>query len=147
MTLQYKYVKLLVMTHELNFHVTGGQYRRSAEGSSEKSEALKQLVEELARRSRVDGSVETIGGRLFGSEEGPKILNAVRPAGQPLVDDWDCLKSIVRSFEEQCGALGQYGMKHMRAFANMCNAGVGADAMSKLASQACSTSAGGPSEY
>lgn len=98
-------------------------------------------MQELARRSRVDNSVEMIGGRLFGSEEGPRVLNAVRSAGQPLVDDWDCLKSMVRSFEEQCGALGQYGMKHTRAFADMCNAGVRADAMSKLASQACSTSA------
>ncbi|CAM0943172.1 unnamed protein product [Alopecurus aequalis] len=119
------------------------KYRRSAEGSSEKSEAQKRLAEELARRSRVDSSVEMIGGRLFGSEEGPRVLNAVRRAGQPLVDDWDCLKAVVRSFEEQCGALGQYGMKHTKAFANMCNAGVRAEAMSKLASEACSST----SEY
>jgi legumain len=31
--------------------------------------------------------------------------------------------------------LEQYGMKHMREFANMCDARVGAEAMSKLASQ------------
>jgi legumain len=79
-------------------HVTGGQYRRSADGSSEKREARKQLAEELARRSRVDSSVEMIGGRLFGSEEGPRVLNAARPLGQPLVDDWDCLKSMVSTW-------------------------------------------------
>ncbi|CAM0952711.1 unnamed protein product [Alopecurus aequalis] len=121
------------------------KYAKSAEGSSEKSEAQKQLMEELVRRSRVDSSVKIIGSRLFGSEEGPKVLNAVRPAGQPPVDDWDCLKSMVRSFEKQCGTLTKYGMKHTRAFANMCNAGVGAEAMSKIASQACST--GAPFEY
>ncbi|CAM0943164.1 unnamed protein product [Alopecurus aequalis] len=115
------------------------KYQRSAEGSSEKSEAQKQLAEELARRSRLDNTVEMIGGRLFGSEEGPRVLNAARPVGQALVDDWDCLKSMVLSFEEQCGALGQYGLKHTRAFANMCNAGIGAETMSKLASQACSS--------
>jgi legumain len=121
------------------------KYGKSAEGSSEKSEARKQLIEELVRRSRVDRSVEMIGRRLFGSDEGPKVLNAVRPAGQPPVDNWNCLKSMVRSFEKQCGTLTKYGMKHTRAFANMCNAGVGADAMSKIASEACST--GAPFEY
>jgi hypothetical protein len=45
----------------------------------------------------------------------------------------------VRGFEEQCGLLRQYGMKHTRAFANMCNAGIGAEAMRKAASKACTT--------
>ncbi|VAI32873.1 unnamed protein product [Triticum turgidum subsp. durum] len=83
------------------------------------------------------GSVELIGGLLFGSEEGAKVLGAVRPAGQPVVDDWDCLKSVVRTFQQRCGPLTQYGMKHMRSLANLCNAGVREEAMDKAASQAC----------
>uniref|UniRef100_A0ACD5TCU6 Uncharacterized protein n=1 Tax=Avena sativa TaxID=4498 RepID=A0ACD5TCU6_AVESA len=113
------------------------KYRKSEGGMSEKSEARKELLEAMAHRSRVDDSVDLIGRSIFGTE-GPRVLNAVRPAGQPLVDDWDCLKSMVRAFEEHCGLLGQYGMKHMRAFANMCNAGVGPVAMGKdFASKAC----------
>jgi legumain len=113
------------------------KYRRSEEGSARKGEARRQLVDMMARRSRVDRSVEMIGNLLFGSEEGPKVLNAVRSVGRPLVDDWDCLKSMVRSFEERCGPLTQYGMKHMRSVANICNAGVRVEAMDKVASQAC----------
>ncbi|XP_047049253.1 vacuolar-processing enzyme-like [Lolium rigidum] len=113
------------------------KYWRSAEGSTRKGEARRRLVDMMARRSHVDSSLELIGNLLFGFEEGPKVLNAVRSAGQPLVDDWDCLKYMVRRFEERCGGLGQYGMKHMRSVANICNAGVREEAMDKAASQAC----------
>jgi len=113
------------------------KYRRSEEGSERKGEARRQLVDMMAQRSRVDSSMELIGNLLFGSEDGPKILNVVRSVGQPLVDDWDCLKSMVRKFEERCGPLTQYGMKHMRSVANICNAGVREEAMGKVASQAC----------
>ncbi|RLN28682.1 vacuolar-processing enzyme-like [Panicum miliaceum] len=113
------------------------KYKKSAEGTPEKAEARKRLLEVMSRRSRVDSGMELIGALLFGSEEGSRVLGAVRPAGQPLADDWDCLKAMVRAYEAQCGPLAQYGMKHMRSFANICNAGVGEDAMAKVASQAC----------
>lgn len=35
----------------------------------------------------------------------------------------------VRIFESHCGSLTQYGMKHMRAFANICNKGISKDEM------------------
>ncbi|KXG22709.1 vacuolar-processing enzyme [Sorghum bicolor] len=113
------------------------RYRKAAEGTPEKAEARRRLLQVMSRRSRVDSTMELIGGLLFGSKEGPKVLGAVRPAGQPLADDWDCLKSVVRAYERHCGPLAQYGMKHMRSLANICNAGVGEDAMAKVASQAC----------
>jgi legumain len=113
------------------------KYKKAAEGTPEKVEARKRLLQVMSRRSRVDSSMELIGSLLFGSDEGSKVLGAVRPAGQPLADDWDCLKAMVRAYEAQCGPLKQYGMKHMRSFANICNAGVGEDAMAKVASQAC----------
>ena len=43
----------------------------------------------------VDNSMEMIGKLLFGIEKGPEVLKAIRPVGQPLVDDWDCLKTLV----------------------------------------------------
>ncbi|KAF8724823.1 hypothetical protein HU200_020761 [Digitaria exilis] len=113
------------------------KYKKSVEGTPEKVQARKRLLEVMSRRSHVDSSMELIGSLLFGSDEGSKVLGAVRPAGQPLADDWDCLKSMVRAYEAQCGSLAQYGMKHMRSFANICNAGVREEAMAKVASQAC----------
>lgn len=43
----------------------------------------------------------------------------------------------VRLFETNCGSLTQYGMKHMRAFANICNNGVGQAAMEDACMTAC----------
>jgi legumain len=72
------------------------QYHSAAEGSTRKLKAGEELVNTMAYRMHLDNSVELIGNLLFGSEAGPSKLNAIRPAGQVLVDDWDCLKSMVR---------------------------------------------------
>ncbi|KAJ0716366.1 putative legumain protein [Helianthus annuus] len=45
----------------------------------------------------------------------------------------------VRTFETHCGSLTQYGMKHTRTFANMCNNGVSKDAMDEAAKATCSS--------
>ncbi|KAL0282035.1 UNVERIFIED_CONTAM: Vacuolar-processing enzyme [Sesamum angustifolium] len=47
------------------------------------------------------------------------------------------LKSMVRLFEAHCGSLTQYGMKHMRAFANICNSGVSSADMEDACMAAC----------
>ncbi|CDY70209.1 BnaUnng03710D, partial [Brassica napus] len=44
--------------------------------------------------------------------------------GQPVVDDWDCYKTLVKSFKNQCGAKMEYDMKYAGALANICNMGV-----------------------
>lgn len=49
----------------------------------------------MAHRLHIDNSVELIGKLLFGSEKGPEVLKTVRQKGQPLVDNWDCLKTMV----------------------------------------------------
>lgn len=41
-----------------------------------------------------------------------------------VVDDWDCLRTAINTWEEACGPLGQYGMKYSRLFANVCNLNV-----------------------
>ncbi|XP_052210969.1 vacuolar-processing enzyme-like [Diospyros lotus] len=115
------------------------KFHKAPEGSSKKLEAQKQLVEFLSHRMHVDNSVNMIGRLLFGMEKGPELLRAARPTGQPLVDDWDCLKTLVRTFETHCGSLSQYGMKHTRAFANMCNAGIQKQQLAAAAAQACVT--------
>lgn len=113
------------------------KYRKAPEGSARKLEAEKQVVEAMSYRMHVDNSVKLVGKLLFGIEEGPKVMNNVRPSGQPLVDNWECLKSSVRTFETHCGSISQYGMKHMRSFANICNAGIKMEHMNEAAKQAC----------
>ncbi|XP_051129169.1 vacuolar-processing enzyme [Andrographis paniculata] len=115
------------------------KFRKAPEGSTRKSNAQKQLAEAIAHRTHVDGSITLIGKLLFGIDKGPEVLKAVRPAKAPIVDDWTCLKSLVRTFESYCGSLSQYGMKHMRSMANMCNAGVTKEQMAEVSAQVCSS--------
>ncbi|XP_027368995.1 vacuolar-processing enzyme-like isoform X2 [Abrus precatorius] len=113
------------------------KFRKAPEGSPRKSAAQKQVLEAMFHRTHIDDSVKLIGKLLFGFGKGPEVLNAVRPAGLALVDDWDCLKTMVRTFETHCGSLSQYGMKHMRSFANICNAGIKNEQMAEASAQAC----------
>ncbi|GFZ16684.1 gamma vacuolar processing enzyme [Actinidia rufa] len=115
------------------------KFRKAPEGSPRKLEAQKQFVEAMSHRMHIDNSVKMVGKLLFGIDKGPEVLNAVRPAGQPLVDDWDCLKTLVRTLETHCGSLSQYGMKHMRSIANICNFGITKEQMAVASSQACTT--------
>ena len=115
------------------------KFRKAPEGSPRKLDAQKQFVEAMSHRMHIDNSVKMVGKLLFGINKGPEVLNAVRPTGHPLVDDWDCLKTLVRTFETHCGSLSQYGMKHMRSVANICNAGIQKEQMAKASAQACVT--------
>jgi legumain len=113
------------------------KFRKAPEGSLRKVAAQKEIVEAMSHRMHIDNSVKLIGKLLFGIEKGAEVLKAVRSAGLPLVDDWDCLKTSVRTFETHCGSLSDYGMKHMRSFANICNAGIGKEQMAEATAQAC----------
>ncbi|EPS65165.1 vacuolar processing enzyme-1b, partial [Genlisea aurea] len=113
------------------------KFWKAPERSSEKDEAQRRLAEVVSHRSHIDDSIELIGDLLFGSTEGTRVLKHVRPSGRPVVDDWDCLRSLVRTFETYCGSLSQYGMKHMRSFANICNSGVKAEKMGEATQQVC----------
>ncbi|KAJ1423458.1 Peptidase C13, legumain [Sesbania bispinosa] len=113
------------------------KFRKAPEGSPRKAAAEKQVLEAMSHRMHIDDSMKLVGKLLFGIEKGQEVLSSVRPAGLPLVDDWDCLKTLVRTFETHCGSLSQYGMKHMRSFANFCNAGIQKEQMAEASAQAC----------
>ena len=49
----------------------------------------------MSHRMHVDSSVKLIGELLFGIVKSDEMLYTVRPTGQPLVEDWDCLKAMV----------------------------------------------------
>ncbi|KAG6495220.1 hypothetical protein ZIOFF_043014 [Zingiber officinale] len=91
----------------------------------------------MMHRAHLDSSIELIGNLIFGSDVAPSVLKTVRPSCQALVDDWVCLKTVVQAFELHCGSLTQYGMKYMRAFANICNEGVSKDAMEEACGNVC----------
>ncbi|PNT54091.2 hypothetical protein POPTR_001G119800v4 [Populus trichocarpa] len=113
-------------------------YKRAEGGSEKKTQILNQIKETMRHRTHLDSSMELIGTLLFGPKKGSTILKSVREPDSPLVDDWRCLKSMVRLFEKHCGSLTQYGMKHMRAFANICNGGVSLASMEEACVAACS---------
>ncbi|KAJ4955800.1 hypothetical protein NE237_012583 [Protea cynaroides] len=114
------------------------RYKKTEEGS-EKEEILKELTETMMHRKHLDGSIELIGGLLFGPGKGSSVLGAVRPSGQQLVDDWGCLKAMVKMFETHCGSLTQYGMKYTRAFANICNSGIPEEEMEEACMAVCNS--------
>lgn len=71
------------------------QYDNAPEGSDDYFEARAKLINVVAHRSQVDNNVKHIGDLLFGVKYGNEALQTVRSSGQPLVDNWDCLKSYV----------------------------------------------------
>ncbi|VFR01343.1 unnamed protein product [Cuscuta campestris] len=113
------------------------KYLQAPEDSVRKVEAQKEFVAAMSHRMHLDHSMSLVGKLLFGIEKGPEVLKAIRPAGQPIVDDWDCLKKMVRIFEAHCGSLSGYGMKHMGSLANICNAGIQIEQMNKALAEAC----------
>lgn len=109
-----------------------------------KEAARAELEAELAHRERVDSTIDRVVAATLSfsnllpslvESEAEAIFSAARPAGQPLVDDWDCHKDLIQKFEGSCAPLGQYGMKHGRAFANVCNRGLAAAFTQALASE------------
>ncbi|KAK3219021.1 hypothetical protein Dsin_012991 [Dipteronia sinensis] len=109
------------------------------EGSQQNIEAEKKLNKEISQRKYMDtGSINLIATSLFGQKDVLHLLEYVRPAGQPLVDDWDCLKMFVKIYEEKCGALTTYGKKYARAMANMGNFGINEEQMIVASTKACS---------
>jgi hypothetical protein len=71
------------------------QYEQLNEGSEEKLSVLREIKETLVHRKHLDSSIDFIGKLLFGFVNGPSVLEYPRNPGQPLVDDWDCLKRKV----------------------------------------------------
>ncbi|OIW14437.1 hypothetical protein TanjilG_20883 [Lupinus angustifolius] len=110
---------------------------KAQDGSNEKLEVQKELEAEIAHREHVDKSIDLIVKLLFEKEKSSTLMTNVPPKGQPVVNDWDCYMTIMNTYESHCGALSSYGRKYLRAFANMCNAGISEQQMVAAASQVC----------
>ncbi|KAJ1399579.1 Peptidase C13, legumain [Sesbania bispinosa] len=105
-------------------------------GTEEKSKAQNKLNAEIVHRKHVDNNVHLIGDLLLGKKSAT-MMAYVRPTGQPLVDDWDCFKTLINTYESHCGTLSTYGRKYSRFFANMCNIGISKKQLVEASSQVC----------
>jgi len=112
------------------------KFQRAEEGSKLKKKALEEITRATTERARIDRAVDLISDLIKAGNAVP-LTTIVRPEGAALVDDWDCLKSMVRQFESKCGQLTQYGMKHTRTFADLCNAGISPESLGEVADKAC----------
>lgn len=66
------------------------QHNRSTLETQQKEELLKIIKDITAHRAHLDNTVEMIKRYLLGSKHAHK-----RDKGSAVVDDWDCLKSLV----------------------------------------------------
>ena len=125
-------------------------------GTPAGDEAARELQAEKSRREGLDASVlETV--RLVSSDQaagastgtlwnvlGAEFLTSepvAAPEGSALVSDWNCLRGMVGAWGKACGPLDQYGMRHTRAFANLCNLGVKPEILEAAAERICNDAA------
>ncbi|XP_048495118.1 vacuolar-processing enzyme gamma-isozyme [Beta vulgaris subsp. vulgaris] len=126
-----------VEQHEADILYLRRKVLRAPEGSVKRKQYETELKDAISHREKVDSTFEEIGKAVFGDDNGTQMIKTVRSAGRPVVDDWDCFKTLVDTYKTHCEPLSTYGKKHMRAFANMCNAGVQQAQLAKVASQLC----------
>ncbi|XP_021888149.1 vacuolar-processing enzyme [Carica papaya] len=103
------------------------EFLKAPKNSEARNEARKKLQDEIFYRKQIDYSIKQIAMLLLGEEDGPKMLTLTQPAGHPLVQDWDCFKTLIKSLKKNCGwssSSSRYGMKYTRVVANICNAGI-----------------------
>ncbi|CAN6968364.1 unnamed protein product [Brassica oleracea var. botrytis] len=86
-----------------------------------KNEAEKNLLEEINHRKQIDQDIIEILRLSLKQTDVLDLFTSTRTTGQPVVVDWDCYKTLVTSFKNQCGAKMEYDMKYAGALANICN--------------------------
>ncbi|CAN6968366.1 unnamed protein product, partial [Brassica oleracea var. botrytis] len=109
----------------LMFHyIFISQIQNAPVGSPQRQEAQKNLLEEINHRKQIDQNIIEILRLSLKQTDVLDLLTSTTTTGQPIVDDWDCYKTLVKSFKNQCGAKMEYDMKYAGALANICNMGV-----------------------
>lgn len=63
--------------------------------SPERQELQKKLFEEMNHRQQIDHNIIEILRLSLKQENVLNLLTSTRTTGQPLVDDWDCFKTLV----------------------------------------------------
>jgi hypothetical protein len=73
---------------------------KAVDGSKDKLKAQNELDAEIAHRKHVDNNIHLIGNILFGEKKSSVMMSDFRSTGQPLVDDWNCFKILVRKITQ-----------------------------------------------
>lgn len=95
----------------------------------------------VAVDTRVSRAVQALLANTNSVFDAIYVMNEPMPAPSgslALVDDWECLRGMMEAWGSVCGRLDQYGMRHSRAFANLCNLGVAVDDLEAVAGAVCS---------
>jgi len=71
---------------------------KAVDGSKDKLKAQNELDAEIAHRKHVDHNIHLIRNILFGEKK--SSMSDFRSTDQPLVDDWNCLKILVRKITQ-----------------------------------------------
>lgn len=120
----------------------------AVEGSLARARAAKKLADFQTEHARTDdmvmrtlqslAKIVTNATRTLDSNETvERWVETVRPRGIAVVDDWECMKERVASWEANCGPLGEFGMHWTRTFANTCNDGVSPNDFRLAANETC----------
>eukprot|EP00238_Polyblepharides_amylifera_P010344 CAMPEP_0196595490 /NCGR_PEP_ID=MMETSP1081-20130531/81263_1 /TAXON_ID=36882 /ORGANISM="Pyramimonas amylifera, Strain CCMP720" /LENGTH=591 /DNA_ID=CAMNT_0041920085 /DNA_START=129 /DNA_END=1904 /DNA_ORIENTATION=+ len=99
-----------------------------------RSEAQKVLDDIMQEQRHIDELIESLT-QQFQIVTGP-IMTSQK--GKALVEDWHCFKNMIQSWEASCGPLGEFGMKHSRVFAHLCNKGIKPSAIVETSTAICS---------
>nr|GEV95429.1 RNA-directed DNA polymerase, eukaryota [Tanacetum cinerariifolium] len=96
-------------------------YRYKRSSRSERTSIVDEIREMFAYMAHLEKRLNMIGLLLFGPQIGTTIIRSSRRPGLPVVDDWECYKSMVGLFQKHYGSIRDYAMDHFLAFANICN--------------------------
>lgn len=73
------------------------QIQKAPLGSPERKEAEKKLLDEMNHRKLIDQSIVEILRLSLKQSNVLDLLTSTRTTGEPLVDDWDCFKTLVNN--------------------------------------------------
>jgi len=102
------------------------------------TEAARQaLTNELDSRSFQDEFFSNLASSTLGTQNGISSVEAISQAmGSFEQINFPCLKEAVSTYEDSCNSLGEYGLKYVRVFVNLCNTPFGEE-LPNYISQAC----------
>ncbi|XP_048600455.1 vacuolar-processing enzyme delta-isozyme-like isoform X1 [Brassica napus] len=85
----------LVNTREIPLLYLRKKIQNAPVGSPQRQEAQKNLLEEINHRKQIDQNIIEILRLSLKQTDVLDLLTSTRTTGQPVVDDWDCYKTLV----------------------------------------------------
>ncbi|KAL2902615.1 Vacuolar-processing enzyme [Bienertia sinuspersici] len=107
---------------------------RAPNGTLEKEIAIEELHQEVAHRAHIDCVIEQIAKAISSPNDFWWLIDTYAPN---LVDDWNCYRTLLSTYETYCGGFSMYGVKYGHVFANMCNNGIQQSRLAEVASEVC----------